>query len=131
MWAHPHHLTTWRSPGGDQEFLKWGGKRVVSRILHNLSFCCEENFNAHYLWPLHHLKCLKKVDILLMNLFTLILHPSVKKTASKRWNMQCNYCPAETVKLIVHQDSRCLSHLAKTGDGFCAHAPPEVREEAR
>ena len=45
--------------------------------------------------------------------------------------MQCNYCPAETVKLIVHQDSCCLSHLAKTGDGFCAHAPPEVQEEAR
>ena len=53
------------------------------------------------------------------------------KTASKRWNMQCNYCPTETVKLIVHRDSCCLAHLAKTGDGFCANAPPEVREEAR
>ena len=57
--------------------------------------------------------------------------PISEKTASKRWNMQCNYCPAKTVKLIVHWDSRCLSHLAKTGDRFCAHAPPEVREEAQ
>jgi hypothetical protein len=54
-----------------------------------------------------------------------------EKTATKRWNMQCNYCSAETVKLIVHWDSRCLSHLAKTEDGFCAHAPPEVQKEAR
>ena len=53
------------------------------------------------------------------------------KTASKRWNMQCNYCPTETVKLIIHRYSRCLTHLSKTGDGFCAHAPTEVREEAR
>ena len=84
MWAQPCHLTTpglapWQSPGGNQEFLKQGGERVASRILHNLSFCCEENFNAHYLRPLHHLKCLKRVDILSMNLFTLILHLLVKK----------------------------------------------------
>ena len=57
--------------------------------------------------------------------------PIGEKTTSKRWNMQCNYCPAETVKLIIHRDSRCLAHLAKTGDGFCAKAPLEVREEAR
>jgi hypothetical protein len=54
-----------------------------------------------------------------------------EKTLSKRWNMQCKYCPADTVKTIVHRDSRCLMHLAKTGEGFCSHAPEEVREEAR
>ncbi|KAF8973344.1 hypothetical protein BDZ97DRAFT_1614566, partial [Flammula alnicola] len=57
--------------------------------------------------------------------------PVGEKTASKRWNMQCNYCPADTAKLIVHRDSRCLQHLGKTGEGFCLHAPMEVREEAR
>ena len=41
MWAQPRHLATpglatWRLPGGDQKFLKWGGERVVSRMLHNL-----------------------------------------------------------------------------------------------
>ena len=56
--------------------------------------------------------------------------PIGNKMASKQWNMQCNYCPAETVKLIIHQDSRCLVHLAKTGDGFCVKAPLEVQEEA-
>ena len=43
----------------------------------------------------------------------------------------CNYCPADTVKLIVHRDSRCLSHIAKTGEGFCSHAHAEVQGEAR
>ena len=45
--------------------------------------------------------------------------------------MRCNYCPADAVKLIVHRDSRCLAHLAKTGDGFCSHAPAEVKEDAQ
>jgi hypothetical protein len=53
-----------------------------------------------------------------------------EKTASKRWNMRCKYCP-NTAKLIMHRDSRCLTHLAKTGEGFCSNAPPEVRAEAR
>jgi hypothetical protein len=57
--------------------------------------------------------------------------PVGDKSKSKRWNMRCNYCPVDIAKLIVHHDSRCLLHLAKTGDGFCAHAPAEVREEAR
>jgi len=39
MWAQPRHLTTpglatWRSPGGDQKILKWGGERVASYISH-------------------------------------------------------------------------------------------------
>jgi hypothetical protein len=53
-----------------------------------------------------------------------------EKTASKRWNMRCKYCP-NTANLIMHRDSRCLTHLAKTGEGFCLNAPPEVRAEAR
>jgi hypothetical protein len=57
--------------------------------------------------------------------------PVGEKTKAKRWNMRCNYCPADAVKLIVHRDSRCLAHLAKTGDGFCSHAPADVKEEAR
>ena len=39
MWAQPRHLATpglatWRLPGGDQKFLKWGGGRVASYISH-------------------------------------------------------------------------------------------------
>jgi hypothetical protein len=56
--------------------------------------------------------------------------PVGTRTKAKRWNMHCKYCPA-TAQLIVHRDSRCLQHLAKTGEGFCSHAPAEVKEEAR
>jgi hypothetical protein len=50
-----------------------------------------------------------------------------EKTASKKWNMHSKYCLADTVKTIVHRDSRCLMHLAKTGEGFRSHAPAEVQ----
>ena len=53
-----------------------------------------------------------------------------ERTKSKRWNMRCKYCPADA-QTIVHCDSRCLQHLAKTGYGYCSHAPKEVKEEAR
>ena len=32
---------------------------------------------------------------------------------------------------IVHRDSRCVSHIAKTGEGFCSHAHAELQGEAR
>jgi len=52
-----------------------------------------------------------------------------ERTKSKQWNMHCKYCLADT-QTIVHRDSHCLQHLAKTGDGYCFHAPKEVKEEA-
>ncbi|KAF8154041.1 hypothetical protein B0H34DRAFT_676906 [Crassisporium funariophilum] len=53
-----------------------------------------------------------------------------EKTKAKQWNMRWKYC-AMNSKIIVHCDSRCLQHLAETGDGACSHAPKEVREEAQ
>jgi hypothetical protein len=72
MWAQPHHLATpglatWRSPGGDQNFLKKGGKRwrkLYYIILASVHFCTDKIFNAHYIQPFHHSKCLKREDIL-------------------------------------------------------------------
>jgi len=46
------------------------------------------------------------------------------KTASKRWNMCCNYCPA-TSPIIVHWDVRCLQHLSKPN--LCPNAPADVK----
>jgi len=55
-WAQPRHLAIpglaiWRSPGGDQKILKWGGERwqvLYYLILISVPFCSNENFNAHY-----------------------------------------------------------------------------------
>ena len=80
MWAQPRHLATpglatWRSPGGDQNFLKWGGERVASRMLRNLFVGMIHTIYTTFL-PL---EMSKKGGYRSTNLFTPILHPLVIK----------------------------------------------------
>jgi hypothetical protein len=47
---------------------------------------------------------------------------------TKRWHMQCNYCPSERPP-IEHRDTRCMQHISNPQN--CPNVPEDIRLEAR